>query len=372
MTKGIPMRSLYFRTDGNSEIATGHLMRCLTIARACRATDKFSEITFLVSDADSAVLLKSRFQADISGREFPIVCLHSDYRHPEQELSSLLSFLSEQPCSQQAQKPVVFIDSYFVTPEYFKALTPHCRIAYLDDLRSFSCPVDLLINYDTSEDCDFYQEARQKLLGVEYTPLRAQFRNPSYHVRSKVTDILLSAGGTDPYGVCIALAERLKATSLSHCRLHILTSSANPRYQELVTLSDKDSRILLHENVSDMAGLMSSCDLAVSAGGTTLCELCAVGVPTVSFLMAENQRTAVQLFAKEGLIPYAGNIRPEASAICASASSQPDFRVLDAILAFLVQAFEDFSLREKRSRSMRAFLDGCGAGKIAEKLFQLS
>lgn len=359
------MRSLYFRTDGNSEIATGHLMRCLSIARACRATDKFSEITFLVSDEDSAALLEGRFQAG-TGREFPIICLHSDYRHPEQELSSLLPFLSERSCSQQAQKPVVFIDSYFVTPEYFKALTPYCRVAYLDDLRSFSCPVDLVINYDTSEDCEFYQEACQKLLGAEYTPLRAQFQNPSYHVRSEVTDILLSAGGTDPYGVCIALAERLKDTPLSHCRLHILTSSANPRYQELITLSDKDKCILLHENVSDMAGLMSTCDLAVSAGGTTLSELCAVGVPTVSFLMADNQFTAVRVYAKTGLIPYAGDIRPNTENLL------PDVGVLDNILLFLTSMSQDWERRKKSSQSMRAFSDGCGAGKIAEKLFLLS
>ena len=110
--------------------------------------------------------------------------------------------------------------------------------------------------------------------------------------------------------------------------------------------------IHIHTGVSDMASLMASCDLAVSAGGTTLCELCAVGVPTVSYLMAENQRTAVETFAKEGLIPFAG----------------VNNSALSNILRFLTQMSGDENARKKSSQSMRAFLDGRGAVRIAEAL----
>lgn len=60
------MTTIYFRTDGNSNIATGHLMRCLTIARACIQTGQSKgqdvQISFLVSDHQSRSLLEDRFE----------------------------------------------------------------------------------------------------------------------------------------------------------------------------------------------------------------------------------------------------------------------------------------------------------------------
>ena len=54
----------------------------------------------------------------------------------------------------------------------------------------------------------------------------------------------------------------------------------------------------LYEHVAQMAELMQRCDLAVSAAGTTLFELCAAGTSAVSFTMADNQfTTAVQMEA---------------------------------------------------------------------------
>ena len=58
---------IYIRADGNTEIATGHLVRCLSIARAFKkelqaAGTTFTDsdgfpITFLVSDQESKALL---------------------------------------------------------------------------------------------------------------------------------------------------------------------------------------------------------------------------------------------------------------------------------------------------------------------------
>ena len=39
-----------------------------------------------------------------------------------------------------------------------------------------------------------------------------------------------------------------------------------------------------------MAELMTSCDLAIGAGGSTTWERCALGVPTIQIELALNQR----------------------------------------------------------------------------------
>lgn len=377
---GLP--SIYFRTDGNTEIATGHIMRCLTIARACIKNGAC--VTFIVSDEESRTLLRERF---IIPDEFAIHCLYSDYHRMYEELPALITYLDTEKdhdifnSDTITGKPWLFIDSYYATPAYFASLHPYAGIAYLDDLRSMSCDVDLVINYDTKADCTYYANAGHKLLGPKYTPLREQFMQPPYTVRASVKNILLSTGGTDPYGVAEHLLQKIYDIPDESCHIlqtydyHIVTSKANTRFGILSSMAAANPHIHIHENVSDMAALMASCDLAVSAGGTTLCELCAVGVPTVSYLMAENQRTAVETFAREGLIPFAGDIRGKNSSYKETDSTTEELPALNSsaiagILSFLTQLSDSIDMRKKSSRSMRAFLDGRGAVRIAEAMLK--
>lgn len=281
-------RLIYFRTDGNSQIATGHLMRCLSIAQACQVLSL--PVCFLASDEDSASLLK---QFDPAGT-FPVRILSSAvYNDMEKELPELLSLLSEAPS-------LLFVDSYFVTEPYLQAVSGICPVAYLDDLQLFDYPVDLVINYDIiPEDMlpsyqAAYKRAGQTLLGASYTPLRRQFQMEVPAVRPSVKDILITTGGSDPYHFCLNLLscfqERLSALIAEpDFHLHVLIGSLNEDKRLLKELAEELPFLKLHENVTDMAALMASCDLAISAAGTTLYELCAVGIPAVSYSFADNQ-----------------------------------------------------------------------------------
>lgn len=376
------MADIYFRTDGNSVIATGHIMRCLTIARAC--AKRGAQIKFIVSDEQSLALIQERFAFL---QEFEVLCLHSDYTNLMPEIPALSSLAAQEssvsPSSvtqkssglseQGHYKPWIFVDSYYAVPDYLLALRKAFRVAYLDDLRSFDCPVDLVINYDTAEDCTYYDKADMRLLGSRYTPLREQFEHTAYTVRPAVQHVLISTGGTDPYAVAEHLLYNIYDGSshpqdtrlLQSLHYHILTGSSNTRYDALNAYARTNPNIHIHEGVADVASLMASCDLAVCAGGTTLCELCAVGVPTVSYLMADNQRTAVEAYAAAGLIPCAGDIRPTADAKSTAPLPSINPAVISSILSFITHMSQDMSGRKKSSQSMRAFLNGTGAGQIA-------
>ena len=348
------MPDLWIRTDGNERIATGHLMRCLSIARACAERGK--NVVFLTADMQSEALLRERFAFS---SEFKIRCLHSNYQDMEEELPALRHIMQDSHTyaehSLQKNASWILVDSYYVTASYLEALKKWGRVAYLDDLVSFPYPVDCIINYDMPEKNkpDFYNRASRCLLGAAYTPLRIQFRNASYTVRQDVKHILISTGGTDPFHFAEKLLERIIEKKYHY---HIVTSRLNSHYDRLMTLSSKYVNIHIHENVQDMAGLMAQCDLAVSAGGTTLYELCAVGVPTISFSMTDNQLAAVQTFASMNIIPYAGDIRIDID------------ETLDTICCFLDETVSSYSKRLPISNKMRTFVDGRGAARIAEAL----
>lgn len=357
------MPDIYFRTDGNEEIAIGHIMRCLSIARACR--DLHAAACFLVSDEKSTAVLKECFT---SPDEFPIQCLHSDYRDLEAGLSSLQYILDNSSSDVHSTNvPIFFIDSYFVTEAYLSELRKFCRTAYIDDMLLFDYPVDLVVNYDilsagvSAQAC--YHKANRRLLGADYTPLREQFQDVPYEVRREARNILISTGSTDKYNLAGELLKKVfsaqSASDLQKCRYHVITSRLNSCFQTLEQLALMYPAIHIHENVHDMAALMSLCDLGVSAGGTTLSELCAVGVPSVSFASADNQLNAVNGFSSKGIIPYAGNAR----------LSPTD--VIAAIILFLENNINSYENRQKASQNMRAFIDGRGSARIASALISL-
>ena len=347
-------RLVYFRTDGNSHIATGHLVRCLSIADACFSLGM--KVCFLVSDQESKALLQSFDPAC----RFPVRILETAvYDDLEKELPEVLGMLNEAGQAEQ----IFFLDSYYVTEHYLSAVRAVAKVAYLDDLQLFDYPVDLLINYDVipeSRSATYqaaYQNAARTLLGASYTPLRAQFTDLQPYCRDRVSNILVTTGGSDPYHFCLRLIAAFRENSFLHlCQLHVVVGRLNEDKDKLYKLADELPFLQLHENVSDMASLMASCDLAVSAAGTTLYELCAAGVPSMSFCLADNQLTAAKAFDEAGIIPCAGDIRCNCD------------EVLVKIMNFVTDMLGNFQKRLTAQATMRQLVDGKGAMRIAKAL----
>lgn len=342
---------VYIRTDGNETIATGHLMRCLTIARSL--ADRGALPAFIVSDASSSSLLQHMMTPEeISQKVFSIIQLNTNYRDLDQEISIMQGILSSHNVT------CLLVDSYFATENYLSALRQICRTAYLDDLQAFDYPADIVINYDIVVNRDFYKKAGLILTGGAYTPLRKQFSLHPYRPWDEVKDIFISTGGTDPFNIAGGLLRRMTdSKSCEKITFHVLTGPLHVHRSELLAMARQDPRIVIHEKIVEMASLMAECDLAFSAGGTTLYELCAVGVPSVSYSMADNQVPGAKAFGEAGLIPWIGDIR-----------NNPDF--FGAAMEKLLALIENPQERREQSMRMRMAIDGAGADRIASALTQ--
>ena len=304
---------VYIRTDGNSKIATGHLVRCLCVAQALESMGK--SVCFLVSDTTSANLLQELAKSFFEDYSFSYDLKILDsavYDNLELETEELRSFITENsalfytkhPDTTPFKKPVILIDSYFVTQNYLESLKDYAKTAYMDDLRAFDYDVDLIINYDViplSKETEYkqsYTKASTLLLGAQYTPLRRQFQNQTVSLRPDIQNILITTGGSDPFDFCGTLVPLL-LTEYKGVTLHVIIGKLFSQ-ESVLTLEElvMDSPyVKLYKNVSDMASLMKQCDIAISAAGTTLYELCALGVPTISFTFADNQITMAETFA---------------------------------------------------------------------------
>ena len=307
------------RADANSKIGMGHVMRCLSVADAL--LKRGEEVLFVTADDTPVPLLTKK--------GVPYRVLHTDYADMEAELPELWEVLrelpqgAESPDAALAQKNTsILVDSYYVTEKYLAALKKRITTIYMDDIYAFSYPVDMLINYNIyGEEMGYEKDAAfadtKLLLGTEYVPLREEFSAGAGYAQSRkelsaetenVTPaedrlhqtaeqgrtadggILITTGGSDSFNLAgQLLMEAMKYDALKEKEYHVVSGSLNPHIGELQALAQKHENIHIHCNVTNMAELMAESEVALSAGGSTLYELCAVGVPVIAFSFAENQ-----------------------------------------------------------------------------------
>ena len=123
---------LGIRTDANKIAATGHVMRCMTIADEVKKLGK--DVIFFVADEDSASFVKER--------GFIYKILGASWDKPVDEINKLAELIKEHD--------TVLFDSYSFDAEYFEKLKAVCdpRFVYMDDLCDQKMPVDTIINYN--------------------------------------------------------------------------------------------------------------------------------------------------------------------------------------------------------------------------------
>lgn len=376
------------RADANSKIGMGHVMRCLSVADAL--VKRGEEVLFVTADDTPVPLLTKK--------GIPYRVLHTDYADMEAELPELWNALSELPQgpgapeaalpqmpSQRAESSeealpqrnaAILVDSYYVTEKYLAALKKRITTIYMDDIYAFSYPVDMLINYNIyGEEMGYEKDAAfadtKILLGTEYVPLREEFSAGAGYVQSRkvlslgaanVTPaadggILITTGGSDSFNLAgQLLMEAMKYDALKEKEYHVVSGSLNPHIGELQALAEKHENIHIHCNVTNMAELMAESEVALSAGGSTLYELCAMGVPVIAFSFAENQERLVQTFVKRGIAQYGGNYRTDGN------------KMIQNTIAGLETLLENENLRAEYRKKARTLVDGKGADRIAEAI----
>ena len=113
----------------------------------------------------------------------------------------------------------------------------------------------------------------------------------------------------------------------------------------------KGRTVYFYEQPKQISLIMQKCDLAISAGGSTLYELAACGVPTIVFAYADNQIPQILAMDKKGLLQYIGkakNVNRE--------------KMIKSILEFQTNT----DRREKLIKQLQSLIDAKGGLRIVE------
>ena len=336
-----------FRVDANEKVATGHLMRCIAIAEMCRR--KGEECLFILAEEKETERLRKR--------NFPYDILHSDWADMSGEKEKMEKLIEEKAFS------FLLVDSYKATTEYLRHLNSRVPVMYIDDFGKTKIPVSAVLHYGIgAEEKNYQREYEQDgvkvLMGMEYIPLREEFMEKEIPHQKREKSILVTTGGTDTYHItgkfleqCFSELEKNGTSFLKDYQYEVIVGALNSHIHELEAFALEHPEVRIHKNVSNMSEYMRKCKMAISAGGTTLYELCACGIPTVCFSFADNQKPGTAAFGKSGLMDYVGDAR--------------ETDVVKNMLSSLQRLHENETVYKERQEKMQKAVAGKGAWRIA-------
>lgn len=346
-----------FRVDANESIATGHLVRCISIAEECKK--RGIPCLFLLAEEKETKRLEER--------HLPYRILHTEWNQMESEYPVIF------PILEQNTFDWIIVDSYQASRSYLCALNEKVPVLYIDDMASDIYPVSAVLHYSQWADDDSYRQKyshtkTHTLVGMQYTPLREEFQSIT-SVKPRQKSILITTGGTDPFHITeklLSLCLENRPQSLSDIPVttyrkfftdytfEVIIGSMNQNEAALKKLAQNYPQVHLHKNITNMGDFMRNCEIAVSAGGTTLFELCACSIPTVCFSFADNQETFTKQLGERNVMLYAGDARYDT--------------VPENIARLLTEFADDSTLRSSCALRMNRLVDGQGVRRIADFL----
>jgi UDP-2,4-diacetamido-2,4,6-trideoxy-beta-L-altropyranose hydrolase len=350
VNQSAPQRIL-FLADAGAEVGGGHVMRCLTLARALTA--RGAECAFVESRAAAPILRRFGWPAQT-------LLAMAD----AEDLDALIA--SAEDFAERLEVDAVVVDHYGVGAEQEQALRINGRrLVVIDDLADRRHACDLLVDPGYGRRREHYDPLIDgecaTLVGPSHALVRPEFgaaRQRALGRRAKhgpVRRALVALGLTDVGGVTGRIVAALEGV-LGEVRLDIVLGSDAPSLPALRKAALTDRRLHLWVDTAEMASLMADADLAIGAGGSSVWERATVGLPTATVVLAENQRGMVDHLAGAGFT-------------FAIDAAEPDFEArLRECWTTLV---DDQTLRWSLAERTAELCDGAGAERVAERTLGL-
>lgn len=336
--------TILFRTDANSVVGAGHLMRCLALA--CGLREAGRRCVFVTKDTPST------FASLIDSRRFPHESLRSRLR-AELEPKAIVQL-------QAARRAAgIVIDRYGLPKDYARALAvgrPDWSILQFDDTgREALAGVDIVLNQNFHATRAAYRSGPARratlLCGPRYALLRPEFRVPAPRRggTGAVREILVTMGGGEHQRRALTPVITGVLAGAPEATVTVAGGFSIRKSDAIVV----DDRVKVIVAVRNMAPLYRRAGLALTGAGSTLVEVANAGVPAICVVLADNQNQIAKAAHGLGIAVSLGD---------ASALSQ------DRVRKAVARLVGSRAIRERMVRLQRSKVDGKGVDRVVRAL----
>jgi len=333
-----PGKCCVIRANSGDKVGLGHFRRCFELAIAL--ADKKLSVFFIEPKKDFAELF-------LSDAGFQVI------RAADTE---------EDICQAVEGADLLLIDHYSLDLKSIAYYSNRSwKLVVFEDNGKRALPVDVAINGSPSADTMNFSSlgAKQALAGTKYQVIRSDLRElkqrQGKYVNSQPHKLLVTIGASDEYGILdrfIKILDRHICQKWPSLQIDII---AGPQVKK--TPLSPNISIRVHHSPENMAELIVSADVAISAAGQTLMELLFCAVPSVVFCLADNQLENLNALDKENCIISTGNFNYDGWQ--------------DKFITALQRLLTNNAIRNELAANATSLVDGQGSERIATRLTEL-
>jgi len=296
-----------FRVDASMVIGSGHVMRCLTLADALRELGAHCLFICREQIGDLIFLIKQRgYEVKKLNSKTTLTAIENQEKFIQEDIQQTLAVIGDKKVNW------LIVDHYFLNEIWERSMREKFdQIMVIDDLANRSHDCDILLDQNLREHsfkryqslvpshCQILTGPNHVLLGQQYKTMPLRQRDGT------IQHILVYMGGNDTTNQAgnvlqaLQLIPKIKAT--------IVLGHSHPHRNALLNFIHVDNRFQVMDTCQDMAHEMNLADLAVGTCGIAAWERCALGLPSLVAISAENQREDALTLHKLGAVECLGN-----------------------------------------------------------------
>jgi len=324
---------IVIRADASPSIGSGHVMRCLTLAEALKG----ARITFACAEITDSLAARVRAAGHC------LVRVDGPAGGPEDLAAT---------CRLAAPADCVVVDGYRFAETWRDGLRSAARrIAVLDDLADTRLWADVVVNPSPLAHTMPYDKVApgaRLLLGPAYSLISSRLLAHRTAPAGADGTLVVSFGGSDPAGLTVPVVEELRRRLPDAPILAIIGGSVPGG--EAVAEQVRALGAQAERDVADMGRPLRGCRLAVSAAGSTLYEVMALGRPCLLVIVADNQEPGAEYAGRNGWAWCVDGRRAEAAALIGERAAA---------------LWNDGGELERLARVAGGLVDGEGAARVA-------
>lgn len=277
---------IFFWADANIKIGFGHFSRTLALADMLK--EDF-DCTFFTSSPN-----------EYQRNEVTKVCNMVELPADDSKFEIFLGYMTGDE--------IVFLDNYFFTPDYEKAIkNKNCKLVVLApaDKHHYA---DVVINYVDNNLSHYSVEPYCNIYsGLEWAILRPPFRVPIEFNNRRNGSIVVSFGGTDQFCITEKVLALIGGNDISV----LCTSKVGS--ERLYDFKRRGAKVYVDVDANTVAKMFETAEWSILSSSTICLEALSRGSKVIAGYYIDNQVNFYNVLMKQNVITGVGNLLDNSS-----------------------------------------------------------